>query len=240
MKLLHYFQTATAVAALLLYASTTQASMVFQSVNASATPANFFWSLNDIGWYWTPSTDVVLEGIQTKLATASNINNNFTFTTTLYSDRPANGGTAIDSFTWNGTNFVDGSWLGGTFSSPLALTGGVTYFVGMSGWSQALGSLGPSSGAGVNWVNPVDSGLYENLGAGSSYATTPATQHSGLFGVQLSPNQLGSTDQAVLRFIAASPAQEVPEPASLSIFAVLTGAGCWYSRTRRRQQLTFI
>src|SRR6478736_1788542 len=92
-----------------------RASFIYQTINDGFTPGNYYWNPNDTGWYWTPTATVDLVSIQTKLATASNINNNFTFTTTVYTNRPAVGGTVLDSFTWNGATFVDGPWLGGSF-----------------------------------------------------------------------------------------------------------------------------
>ena len=78
----------------------------------------------------------------------------------------------LGSFTWNGVTPVDGPWLGGVFAAPLALDGGTTYFLGMSGWEQSLADHGPSGGAGVNWIHPPDQDGAENLGAGSGYTGT--------------------------------------------------------------------
>jgi len=199
-------------------APSARALQVFESFNETNAPGNAFWVNDTIGWYWTPGSDVLLAGVQTRLRTASNIDNDFTFTTTLYTDRPAVGGAPLGSFSWNGTDFVDGVWLGGTFASPIALTGGTPYFVGFAGWAQAVGSLGADSGAGINWVFPLGPDV-EDLGAGSSY--TGAT-----FQTQLNPNPAGgpsTTDAGVLRFIA------VPEPGSLILVSgALLGwaAGC--------------
>lgn len=190
---------------------------VFDSYNENLQPGNFFWAApsGTIGWYWTPDADVLLGGIQTKLATASNINNNATFTTTLYSDRPAAGGSELGSFTWNGTSFIEGDWLGGSFAAALALTGGTTYFVGMSGWEQSLFGGG---GSGVNWIDPPDQPGGQSLGAGSGYTG---------FGFDTQMNTSGvpaNIDSPILRFIS------VPAPLSTAILGL---GGVMATRRRR-------
>ncbi len=198
------------------------ASGVYQSLNETLTPGPYYWAVStgNIGWYWTPTSDVLLEGIQTQLRTGFvNINNNFTFTTTLYSDRPAAGGTSLGSFTWNGVTFVDGPWLGGSFPAPLSLTGGTSYFVGMSGWEQGLAFFGGTGGSGVNWIDPPDQAGAENLGAGSGYFGTD-------FDTQMNPGPTpANIDSPVIRFI------EVPEPASL----LMLGMGAATVLVRRRR-----
>lgn len=211
--------------------SLTLGGMVFETFNGppspQTNPERLIWAPADIGWYWTPGSDVLLEGIQTQLDSgASNINNNFTFTTTLYTDRPDVGGSVLGSFTWNGITFVDGLWLGGSFASAISLTGGTRYFVGMSGWDLAFIPDGPDAGtqpdrgAGVNWIFPNGRDGADNFGAGSSYLSSAA--NPGSFDTQLSPSGLGTTDQGVVRFIAADEQMPsaVPEPASLTLFGL--------------------
>lgn len=199
---------------------------VIQQVNGPPGPGPFFWALDDIGWYWTPAEDVNLTGVQTQLRTGFfNINNNFTFKTTLYTDRPDAGGVEINSFFWNGATFVDGPWVGGSFDSAVALQGGTEYFVGMSGWAQALGWNGGSSGAGINWVNTPLGDPVQNLGEGSSYGSSAG--NPGSFDTQFSPSGLGATDQAVLRFMGSV----IPEPTGA--WAVLLAVSCLFVRRKR-------
>lgn len=184
---------------------------VFQTVNDGLTPGPYYWGnpSGKIGWDWTPTTDVMLSGVQTRLASGfTNINNNFTFTTTLYTDRPAAGGSPLGSFTWDGATPVDGPWLGGEFAAPLSLTGGTTYFLGMSGWEQGLAFFGSNGGSGVNWIDPPDQVGAQSLGAGSGYT---GSDYEIQMNVGLTPANI---DSPVLRFI------EVPEPASLTALAV--------------------
>lgn len=196
--------------------------VVQQQVNGPPGPGPFFWALPDIGWYWTPTADFQLTGIQTQLTSGLvNLNNDFMFVTTLFTDRPDVGGMEIASFSWNGTDFQSGVWVGGSFASPVSVNSSTQYFVGMSGWDNALGWAGAGSGAGINWVSDLGPPA-ENLGAGSSWGSinTP-----GSFDTQFSPNGLGTTDQPVIRFLT------VPEPSTLLL---LTGfAFCAAARRRR-------
>ncbi len=165
--------------------------------------------------------------IQTQLRNDfGNLNNNFTFTTTLYTDRPAVGGTPIASFEWNGSRLIQGQWVGGFFVSGVPLLGGTEYFIGMSGWAQALGSVGANSGAGVNWVSDPIGPPVENLGAGSSYGSSAGSP--GSFDIQFSPGGLGSTDQPVLRFLKTnSDGGEVPFSGYDITDAIVSGFGNW-------------
>lgn len=207
--------------------SSSTSGQIHDQVNGPPGPGPFFWTLDDIGWYWTPETDLDLIAVQTQLRNDfTNLNNDFTFTTTIYTDRPAVGGVAIDSTEWNGAYLVDGPWVGGFFDAPVELTGGTTYFIGMSGWGQAVGSLGANSGAGINWVDVPLGAPTENLGAGSSYGSSAA--NPGTFDVQFSPGGLGSTDQPVLRFMESTAGGSVPIAGYDVSDAILSGFGNWY------------
>lgn len=237
----HALAVVMALAAITAPINKLQAS-VYQTFNEGQPKAPFFWQPSSIGWYWTPATDVELAGIQTQLTSGfSNINNNFTFTTELFTDRPAAGGTSLGSFTWNGVTFVDGPWLGGSFSSPISLTGGVTYFVGMSGWENALGWNGPNSGAGVNWTSEDDPAIADHVGLLSSYGDASGA------GPHEFDTQWNGTNPAVpivtefpfLRFIAADPTDPgsgaVPEFTSVVSFGLLFCFGAVANVRRRRR-----
>jgi hypothetical protein len=213
--------TFVASALLGLNAGSAQASLyTYQTVNATLSPAPFFWGGGDVlGWYWTPATNVLLNEIDTKLATGfNNINNNYTFTTTLYTDRPFVGGTSLGAASWNGTSYNSNGWLGSAFSSPISLTGGTTYFIGFSGFQQAFNDFGGSGGSGVNWINPGNQSGAQSLGAGSAYLGTD-------YMTQANPSLTPQTniDSPILLFTAVDqtpPPNGVPEPGSLTVWAL--------------------
>ena len=214
---------------------------VYQTYNEGQPKAPFFWQPPSIGWYWTPATDVELAGIQTQLTSGfSNVNNNFTFTTELFTDRPAAGGTSLGSFTWNGVTFVDGPWLGGSFSSPISLSAGVTYFIGMSGWQNALGWNGPNSGAGVNWTSQSNGAVTPGadwIGLGTSWGDVDGVID---FSTQFNPppsTTPGTIEFPFLRLIAADPNPgAVPELSSFVSFGLLLGLGAIGRAIKRNQR----
>ena len=208
------------------FASVTNGQL-FDQINGPPGPGPLFWTLDDIGWYWTPDSDLDLIAIQTQLRNDfGNLNNDFIFTTTLYTDRPDVGGVAIASTQWNGDLSVDGPWVGGFFDAPISLNGGTQYFIGMSGWAQAIGSLGANSGAGVNWVSDPLGEPAQNLGAGSSYGSSAG--NPGSFDTQFSPAGLGTTDQPVLRFLESTASGGNVDIVGYDINdAILSGFGNW-------------
>jgi len=169
---LHLFGACIVVAFTLSVPIVKGNGVVAQSLNESLTPGPFYWgeASGKIGWYWTAPAGVKLVGVQTRLRTGfENLNNNYTFTTTIYTDRPAIGGTPLSSFTWNGATNVIGNWQGGSFPAPVELNCGTRYFIGMSGWEQGLAQFEGAGGSGVNWINPPTQPGAETLGAGSGY-----------------------------------------------------------------------
>ncbi|MEO8123301.1 MAG: PEP-CTERM sorting domain-containing protein [Burkholderiales bacterium] len=208
MKLSTIF-TGTALGVTLAASGLAQATTVIDSYNYDKTPGYTLprppcciWSLDNIGWYWTPTTDVYLTNIQTKLADVDfGYNNDFDMTVSLFSDRPAVGGTKIDSFTFNASSFIDGNgdytfpWRGTGFDAPLHLTGGTTYFVGFQGWAAVF--VPGVSGGGINWLidsdgNPppdaqflsaayVNDGFMTEIGTATSVTAAPVIRFVGDF-----------------------------------------------------------
>jgi hypothetical protein len=205
------------IAAGCLAAVTGAKASVYQDINSSFTPGFFFWAApsGKIGWYWTPSTDVDLTAIHTELNTSgNNINNAFTLTTAIYTDRPAAGGTLIDSFTFNAAGY-GGGFTGGSFVSPVHLTGGTAYFIGFSGWDQVNTGSG---GGGVNWVEPSEwtpaqQATIQNLFPGYTGNT---------WEIQMNSGPPANIDMPILEFLQFdAPVTSAPEPASLA--GVLAG-----------------
>lgn len=71
---------------------------------------------------------------------------------------PANGGTLLGSFVFN-SPLADGM-LGGSFATPISLTGGDTYFIGFE-------NVGPM-GEGLAENNVDDLGVCETVATGSA------------------------------------------------------------------------
>lgn len=112
------------------------------------------WVPDNIGWYWTPQQDVSLTAVETILVGLLNgINNNFDLTVTVFSERPAVGGIALGSSTFNPGEFYadDPPWHTKPFATPIIVTAGTTYFVGFSGWDNSA-VPGTDFRGGINWV----------------------------------------------------------------------------------------
>ncbi|MBC8164775.1 MAG: PEP-CTERM sorting domain-containing protein [Bryobacteraceae bacterium] len=202
---------------LLCFAAMLAPAAVIQEYNATRAPGFFYWAApsGTIGWYWTPSQDFDLQSIETVLNTqGNNINNNFTLTTSLFTDRPAVGGSLIDAHTFNGAGY-SGGWTGGQFATPVSVTAGTSYFVGLSGWDQVLTASG---GGGVNWVQPTD------YPAGSTFDSLFPGYTGTTFDVQMNAGPTpASIDFPILRFVGVVPTSPVPEPSS--IIFMLSGVG---------------
>jgi hypothetical protein len=112
------------------------------------------WVPDNIGWYWTPQQNVSLTAVETILVGLLNgINNNFDLTVTVYTDRPAVGGSSLGSSTFNpGVLYpADPPWHTKPFDTPIIVNAGTTYFVGFSGWNNSA-VPGTDDRGGINWV----------------------------------------------------------------------------------------
>lgn len=198
------------------FAAISANAAILQEINGDKTPAFYYWGhpSGTMGYYWTPAEDMNLESIQTQLNTRGfNTNNNFILTTTLYSDRPAVGGTALGSYTFNGAGY-GGGWTSGSFSSALHLTAGTQYFIGFSGWDQVLTGGG---GGGVVFTDPAD------YPAGTTFEDLFPLYSGTAFDIQITagPNPV-NLDMPILRFVGTLPDPDpgtVPEPSSLILLS---------------------
>ncbi len=202
----------------ILALASASASTIFDSYNGPpppGAPGCCYWAnpSGKIGWYWTPSADVSLDGIDTQLFNSgTNINNNFIMTVTVFTDRPAAGGTTLGSFSFSAAT-ASGGWGGGSFSSPLSLTGGTQYFIGFAGWDQVLTGSG---GGGINYVaqNPFPAGT--------------RTLSSAYYGANFE-NVIDAAgfNAPVVRFLAADQVTGTPEPGSLWLVSAALAGVAW-------------
>ena len=222
MKLSTIF-TGTVLWAGLAASGLAQATVVIDSYNYDKTPGYTIprppcciWVPDNIGWYWTPGADVSLTNM----------------TISLFTDRPAVGGTKIDSFTFNASSFIDRDgvntfpWRGTGFASPVHVTGGTTYFVGFEGWAAVY--VPGVRGGGINWLvadpsfaQPADAQILSAAYFQDGFATRIGTDNT----VAAAP---------VIRFIGDFATPPVPQPATCALMLVgLAGVG--FCATRRQR-----
>jgi hypothetical protein len=171
------------------------------------------WAPNTIGWYWAPQQTFALSTIETILVNVLNgVNDDFDLTVTLYSDRPAAGGTAIASAVFNPGSFyaADPSWHGNAFTAPVVVNAGTSYFVGFSGWNNSQTAGGARGG--INWVLqpdqpggvPPGAQFLGNAYIGDSFETAIGTATS-------------VTAAPVIKFVGDTNLSPVPEPSTAAL-----------------------
>jgi len=211
-----------------------RAGVLVDSVNASFAADNGnYWGADDVGWFYTPASGYDLIGINTFFSIPNRtIIQNRTVTVVLYqNDTPANGGTLLGSFSFD-SSLAEGQLGGGSFSSPITLTAGQTYFVGF----EDVGPLNPAPNVddiGVNFTaDPAASFLsFAHLDSSGNPACPAHT-----FGCVDSNRDILS--QPILEFFA-QPATtgSTPEPGSAALFGTALLLGLVNrSRSRRRTE----
>ena len=207
----------TGVTALALSAPAASAQIAQFNVGASFSDPFDVYSVNTVGWFYTPSQTFSLTGISTQFAFVDDLSESQVVTVELFGpgafDDPNVTPTAFASST-----FLAGdaeTSLGGAAFGGVTLTAGTQYFIGFNG----VLDLGLNLTVGPDFLGPVRYGaFYETL------VTNPAnTPTSELFYPVL---------QIDGRVVPTSP---VPEPATVALFA--TGlAGVAVVARRRRQR----
>jgi hypothetical protein len=158
-------------------------------------------SLLGIGWYYTPSTSYSLVGVQTTYTqTTSPLDINRIVTVSIYSDRPANGGTLLGSGSFDTATARSGAYGGATFAG-IALTGGATYFVAFSN----VGGLGENQVT----FSPDPAGPPGSVAVGPTWINVANNNFN-----TLASNGTTAFDKPVLRFLGPSPVNAAPEPGS--------------------------
>jgi hypothetical protein len=184
------------------------------------------WNQNTIGWYWTPQQTVSLTTIETILVNVLfGVNDDFDLTVTLFTDRPAVGGIALASATFNPGQFFpdDPPWHGKAFATPVTVTSGTEYFVGFSGWdnSQVDGARG-----GINWVIQPD--VPDGLPPGVQFLSMAYILDDFSLGIGTASSV---TAAPVIKFVGDT-TLPVPEP---SVWALWTLGLLGVAAARRRQ-----
>jgi len=193
---------------------------------ASPFPGCCTWGLNTIGWYWTPQQTISLQVIETILVNVLNgVNDDFDLTVTIFTERPAIGGTALASATFNPGQFFpdDPTWHGKAFATPVTVSAGNQYFVGFSGWdkSQIVGARG-----GINWVIQPD--VPDGVPPGAQFLGMAYVGDD--FGTGIG-SATSVTAAPVIKFVGDT-TLPVPEPSTWALWALGLGL---LGAMRRRQ-----
>jgi hypothetical protein len=188
-----------------------------------------YWGVDDVGWLYTPTSGYNLIGINTFFSIPNQtIIQNRTVTAVVYlNDTPANGGTLLGSFSFDST-LAQGQLGGGSFSSPIALTGGQQYFIGF----EDVGPLSATPNVddlGVNFTADPSAVFLSNAFLDSAGNPTCSTHTFGC--EDTSHDILG---QPILQFFAQPAAAATPEPDSGALLGSALVLGLVYRFRSRR------
>ena len=215
-------------------ASAAKADTIADSVNVGATgDSEAFWGSSEVGWLYTPTSSFALSGIETKFSIPINTTiEDRTVTVVLYAGgTPANGGTLLGSFGFNSALADNNTLGGGTFATPISLTGGTEYFVGFENVGPAADSTGNNSNdLGVNFTADSGATFLSNLyfdQSGNSSCNTGA-------GFACEDTNTDILGQPILAFLTPSQVSATPLPGALPLFA--SALGFIGLITRRRKQ----
>lgn len=179
----------------------------------------------DEGWLYTPTSSYDLAGISTEFSIPINTSiEDRPVTVVVYENNtPANGGTLLGSFTFNSA-VADGTLGGGSFSTPISLTGGTQYFVGF----ENVGPLSP-------YANEDDLGVNSTADPGATFLSNWYVDGGGatFAGEDTNMDVFG---QPILAFYGATSTvtSTAPEPAAwLLMIAGLGGVGLTLRRKTR-------
>lgn len=182
---------------------------VIDSVNAGKTPDAGTFQAVEVGWFYTPSFSYSLTGIEARFGFPGDFSG--LSTVEIYSNHPGSRGTLLrrsDFFP------VQDAYAGGIFE-PLSLIAGKSYFIGFRNISGE--SLIYTSGPGAQVLSP---GIYFGFTDEGLYAVGPAT---GL-----------GYESPILQFTGELNQGTVPEPSTMVIFALATGAFSFKLKRLRR------
>ncbi len=213
-------------AAACLTASAQATTYLADSVNLgdTANPADYN-GVVDEGWLYTPTSSYDLAGISTEFSIPYNTSiEDRPVTAVVYENNtPTNGGTLLGSFTFN-SSVADGELGGGSFTTPISLTGGTQYFIGFE-------NVGPLSST----PNVDDLGVNSTADPGATFLSNWYIDEGGdtFSGEDTNKDVFG---QPILAFYAQSPTvtSAAPEPSTWLLMLVgLGGVGMMMRRKRR-------
>ncbi|MBC8087658.1 MAG: PEP-CTERM sorting domain-containing protein [Phycisphaerae bacterium] len=205
-----FFAAAALSLATLASAAPVRAQSVVSSVNASASPADEFWTAASIGWFYTPSTSFTLRGVNTQFFAAGGTDRNVTIE--LLTAPRFDGGTLLTSGTFN-TSAARGGFGGATFVSTFDLIANTPYFVGFRNTAPP--------GAGDFSLVPESELLRANY-TGDAGATIFSAlrfdfEDDGQYEFEMTD---GTPTQPMLQFIGVNAATTVPEPGTVVLFGM--------------------
>lgn len=187
---------------------TAESDIVALEYNANLSPANtaFPSNLNEVGWFFTPTTTFDVSGVNTRFSSTDGR----TVTASIFATAL---GLPVTAAPLASGTFTAGTSLAGTMFAPVTLLAGVQYFAAFANVANL----------GVNFTN-----------APGAVAVSPARFTLTGDSVRFS-NELNTSpeNQPILQFLTPAPAA-VPEPSTSALLALcaLFGGGAAWRRRR--------
>jgi hypothetical protein len=189
-----------------------RAGMVFDSVNADQPTGTTYWAANNIGWFYSPAMDYVLNEVDTKFGSNAD-GRNQTVTEQIFDlGPPMDGGTLLRTTTFvaKGTTFAGGSF------ADLQLLAGHTYFIA---FENVAGLDVNITDEPATWLSLI------------RYDLNPTPTFEMIEGKD-------HTNYPRLVFKGPSPVAAVPEPSTIALACSAVPVGLGLAWKRRRKAVT--
>ncbi len=202
----------------LILVSPTQAAY-FDSINPNATTVmntDFFTTISDEGWYYTPTQNYTLTGISSYFSAIGPFGTGSRTMTVQI--QTAIGGTILGQGSFTGDS-VTGGTLGASFA-PVQLTAGKAYFVDFL-HTDGMG-VNVGQWANVNGVHIATAGATTRLAAWYTDSGDASFSNArvGTVADESLATGLTSGVEPILFFTGYVPAATVPEPSSVLMLAL--------------------